>query len=385
MLRVSNKTFQKQAVLDSRSRDVRGLLQNSDRSLRLHSRDPLKAILFLGCLYASLGLSPSVKAAPGGLAAQVTGHSVILTCTPSTTVGVSGYNFYKSTDGTTFTKTVSNSATCATVDTVVVSGSTYWYYSTAISPSGESIPSNTVSAVIPGGITPPPPTCTGSSFFGSGINPTLTTGNDPAPVTMGLKLSAKVAWTINCVRFYRVSNSTGPLTYAIYNATTKAVLASGSFTSISPGWNVQPLSTPLSVAANVSVVVAVNSVRYSYTYNYFTTAKNDPTNTLTAPINAGTFIYGATIAFPTSISQATNYWVDVVFTAIAPPLNMTTVCSFSSPIVWTCNSTLQNVPVGQTIQSVTTTGTITNTTNGTVPASLKGKVIPRPSTKKSTK
>lgn len=91
-------------------------------------------------------------------------HTVSLTCTSSTSNGVTGYNFYR---GTTpggpypIKLTSSTVPTCAFTDATVQPLTTYYYIATAVCPScnpPESINSNETKAVIPANPQPNPPT-----------------------------------------------------------------------------------------------------------------------------------------------------------------------------------------------------------------------------------
>jgi hypothetical protein len=83
------------------------------------------------------------------VALQSGGRSVGLSWNAST--GASGYNLYRSTNGTSYSKqNINLLATRGYTDDAVSSGATYWYYVTAVNSSGqESPPSNTARAVIP--------------------------------------------------------------------------------------------------------------------------------------------------------------------------------------------------------------------------------------------
>jgi fibronectin type 3 domain-containing protein len=79
------------------------------------------------------------------------GHAAVVSWKPSPTVGVTSYSVYRTTtSGTGYVKIVSLTApTLNYADTAVVSGTTYYYVVTAVSPSGESAFSNQVTGVIP--------------------------------------------------------------------------------------------------------------------------------------------------------------------------------------------------------------------------------------------
>lgn len=90
-----------------------------------------------------------------------------------------------------------------------------------------------------------------------------------------------------------------------------------------------------------------------------------------SPAN-GTFFW-IQVKFDTCVATIPNCtgWMGsdnmTIVTTPPPVQSMTTVCSWISSTIWRCNSTVQNVPSGQAIKSITTTGTITNTTNGVKP------------------
>jgi fibronectin type 3 domain-containing protein len=87
-----------------------------------------------------------------GTAAPV--HSVNLSWTASTTLGVTSYNVYRAVYGTiscgSYSKIGSTPSSSTTyTDTAVADGTTYCYATTAVDPSGESGYSNISRAAIP--------------------------------------------------------------------------------------------------------------------------------------------------------------------------------------------------------------------------------------------
>jgi fibronectin type 3 domain-containing protein len=109
---------------------------------------PIVAALVLVLILAP-GLSVlAQQTATTTLSIAVT-HAAILTWTPSTSVGVTGYNVYRGTvSGGPYVLLRSvNALTYA--DTTGTSGSTYFWVITAVQASQESVHSNEVSATIP--------------------------------------------------------------------------------------------------------------------------------------------------------------------------------------------------------------------------------------------
>jgi fibronectin type 3 domain-containing protein len=86
------------------------------------------------------------------LTITITGPSVLLSWVASTSPATSGYNVYRSsTSGSGYTRiNVSTVLGLTYTDTIVVSGQTYYYVTTAVDSSGDESPfSNQIQATIP--------------------------------------------------------------------------------------------------------------------------------------------------------------------------------------------------------------------------------------------
>jgi hypothetical protein len=104
----------------------------------------------------TFGLRATAIPAPAG-----TLHFVALTCMPSTSLGVTSYNFYRSTTSGSGYTNIGNSSTCAFTDTLVNASTTYYYVATAVDagpPILESGFSNQFQANVPATPPPVPPT-----------------------------------------------------------------------------------------------------------------------------------------------------------------------------------------------------------------------------------
>ncbi len=155
---------------------------------------------------------------------------------------------------------------------------------------------------------------TGETIFTT-QTPVTTNASDGAGVNyeLGTAFTSGIAGQITGVRFWKASSETGTHTGKIWSST-GVLLASVAFAGeTASGWQQQPLTTPLSIAANTPYVVSVNT---GNTY-YVSTSSG-----LSSQVNNGDLhsvvgnngVYGASGSFPTSSYQNSNYFRDIVFT-----------------------------------------------------------------------
>jgi hypothetical protein len=146
------------------------------------------------------------------------------------------------------------------------------------------------------------------------------TENDPNPVELGVQFKSSQAGAITAIRFYKGPNNTGTHVGNLWNAASKSLLGSATFSSeTASGWQQVNLSSPVAITANTLYAVSYHcNGNYSATNDYFDSAdhSNGP---LTAPATGnvaggnGIYAYGSGSSFPTNTFQGSNYWVDVVF------------------------------------------------------------------------
>ena len=191
-------------------------------------------------------------------------------------------------------------------------GTTYYYRVTSVNTGGSSatapsIPASFVENLI--------------SLFPSTSVPVVAQDTDTSAVVLGMKFQSDVAGTITAIRFYKGTANTGTHTARIYNSAGTS-LASLTFAGeTASGWQQQNLTTPLSITANTVYVVSYYAPvgRYAGDTNYFSVGVDR--SPLHAPSDAaaggnGVYRYGAGTVFPNQTYQATNYWVDVVFSPL---------------------------------------------------------------------
>lgn len=121
---------------------------------------------------------------------------------------------------------------------------------------------------------------------------------------------------------------------------------------------IAPLAPSIPVNRTVQFVATVtNTVNTAVTWS-----ANAPAGLFTAPATAGT----ATVT-ATSVTDPTKVATTIV-TITPPSQSMTTHCVFlPDGVTWDCQTLTVNMPAGQAIKSVVTSGTLTNTTPGVHP------------------
>nr|WP_238345086.1 DUF4082 domain-containing protein [Actinopolymorpha cephalotaxi] len=157
------------------------------------------------------------------------------------------------------------------------------------------------------------------SLWDSSTVPDTASAADTSSVEVGVKFSSSVGGTINSIRFYKGPTNTGTHTANLWSSTGTR-LATATFTNeTATGWQQVDFSTPVAINANTTYVASYLAPTggYAVNRNYFTSPRVN--GSLTAPAGAnGVYRYTKSSAFPSASYQATNYWVDVVFTPATP-------------------------------------------------------------------
>ena len=183
------------------------------------------------------------------------------------------------------------------------------------------------------------------SIFGN-ATPTTTADPDTAKVELGLQFKSAAAGQVSGVRFYKSAANKGTHTGMLRRGST--LIATGTFTGeTAAGW--QSMIFPAPVNITMGTIYTVSYLAPSGRY-----AADNP---YTFPITTGdltaigsVYRYGG--GYPTSVYQASNYWVDVLFVRGSPTTSPTMVSS-------TATSTLTSLPTTPTHPSSITTTTST--------------------------
>ncbi len=229
-----------------------------------------------------------------------------------------------------------------------------------------------------------------SSFWSSNVTPSVLDSGDKQAVELGLKFTADTDGLITGARFYKSSANSGTHTASLWTSAGQ-LLTTATFTSeTGSGWQQVNFATPVAVKAGTTYVVSyhTNAGHYSVSRSYFGSQFNS--GPLHALANGGVYAYGANSTFPTQSYQASNYFVDVVFSntpasdTVAPtitnftpfegttnvPVNPTVTINFSEDLDATTVNTStvklldggnNAVPATLTYNAATRTATLTPT------------------------
>jgi hypothetical protein len=151
------------------------------------------------------------------------------------------------------------------------------------------------------------------SLFGT-QTPVVPAATDLSAVELGMSFSSSVAGSVTAIRFYKGTGNSGTHTGSLWSSTGQR-LATVTFTGESAsGWQTAQLATPVALTVGQTYVVSyfAPNGHYSYTSNFFQSPLTNGPLTAGTAVN-GRFFYGAAGGFPNAAWQASNYFVDVVF------------------------------------------------------------------------
>src|SRR5262249_37174487 len=160
---------------------------------------------------------------------------------------------------------------------------------------------------------------TSATIWDSAATPAVASASDSAAVELGIKFRSDVSGFIAALRFYKGAGNTGTHVGHLWDAAGN-LLATATFSGESAtGWQQVTFTSPVAVAANTTYVASYYAPNggYSYTGAYFASAGVD-SGQLHPPSDAaaggnGVYRYITGGGFPTNSYNATNYWVDVIF------------------------------------------------------------------------
>ena len=172
--------------------------------------------------------------------------------------------------------------------------------------------------------TPPnAPSCP-CSIWPTSAQPSVASVSDTTAVNLGVQFTPEENGYITGIRFYKGSANTGSHVGSLWT-TSGALLGQVTFTNESAtGWQQANFSSAIAVTAGTTYVASYFAPNGGYAADsaYFASSGvfNSP---LYAPASSaisggnGVYSFGSSPGFPSSTSNATNYWVDVVFNTTA--------------------------------------------------------------------
>ena len=208
------------------------------------------------------------------------------------------------------------------------SGRSSWNYTTSVAKGGNLVIKSRATDDS-GNIETPSAGITATSIcpcqiWGNTVTPTTVSANDITSAELGVKFRADQTGTVSGIRFYKGSGNTGTHIGNLWSST-GTLLGTATFSGESAtGWQQVSFATPIAVSANTTYVASyfAPAGHYAADSTYFGSkgADSAPLHALANGVDGpnGVFAYGASSAFPTSTFNATNYWVDIIYTGTPP-------------------------------------------------------------------
>jgi hypothetical protein len=202
--------------------------------------------------------------------------------------------------------TVTGATTTSATVSSLTNGGSYTFKVAAVNSVGTGVASAASGTVIPR-----------VTLFEQGTPATVNVA-DSGSVVLGMKFQSSTAGKIRGIRFYKSVGNTGSHVVALWSSTGTLLASATATGETASGWQEQTFATPVSIAANTTYVAGYLAPKghYSATSSGFTAATK--VTPLTGLANStspnGLYTYSSSLVFPTSNFNATNYWVDVMYT-----------------------------------------------------------------------
>jgi hypothetical protein len=154
--------------------------------------------------------------------------------------------------------------------------------------------------------------------------PAIASVSDSDAVELGVKFQASEDGYITGIRFYKGAANTGVHVGRLWKADGTLLAAATFVDETVGGWQQVLLPSPVEIDANTTYVASYHAPAGHYAFTsggYATGTTRGPLTGLQSETSGGNGVYryGAGGVFPTSSWNASNYWVDVVFTQSLPP------------------------------------------------------------------
>jgi hypothetical protein len=150
------------------------------------------------------------------------------------------------------------------------------------------------------------------------------------PVELGVKFKSSEDGFIKGIRFFSPASPAGTYTGHLWNTSGK-LLGSVTFVNVTPaGWQEALFTESLPVASDTVYIVSYHTAGGHYAATPGALINPAVNGSLTATASSvaggnGLYGYGTAGTFPVNSFNATNYWVDVLFTPATSTLRLTSV------------------------------------------------------------
>ncbi|MBV8384377.1 MAG: DUF4082 domain-containing protein, partial [Planctomycetaceae bacterium] len=216
----------------------------------------------------------------------------------------------------------------------------------------------------------------GYSLWSSSATPQDPAAPDSSAVEVGVKFTSDVAGSITGIRFYKGSGNTGTHVGDLWDSAGD-LLATATFTGkTATGWQQVNFATPVAIQPNTVYVASyhTNVGHYADDHNYFASSGVD-NGPLHAPADGasgpnGVYAYGRRSSFPTNGWQASNYWVDVVFSPASTTPPTVTGESPAPGATGVATTTGVTATFSESVQSGTISFVLKDPNNNVVPATV---------------
>ncbi len=216
------------------------------------------------------------------------------------------------------------------------------------------------------------PTILNASLFNANSVPTVSSAADNTALDLGAEFFSDVAGYVTGIRFFKGAANTGTHVGYLWTAA-GALLTSVTFTNeTSFGWQQANFANPVAISANTEYVVSYYAPNGGYAADggYFANAgvNSGPLHAQQSSLATPNGIFGYGQSFPTGTFNATNYWVDVVFSTALPPTVVTESPPPNSTLV--SPSTTVSATFSEAVNANTISFVLKDSGGNTVPANL---------------
>jgi Domain of unknown function (DUF4082)/Bacterial Ig-like domain/Bacterial Ig domain len=156
------------------------------------------------------------------------------------------------------------------------------------------------------------------SIWPASSQPVQASSSDTSSVNLGVQFTASENGWITGIRFYKGANNTGTHVGSLWDSSGD-LLGQVTFTDeTATGWQEADFPTPIAVTAGETYTASYLAPDGGYADDQNGLASAVTDGPLTALADGGVYIYGSSSADPVYSYDASNYWVDVVFTTTDP-------------------------------------------------------------------